>query len=112
MPSTSIAIGALIWSIGATLQAATFDPAGLYVCRVLVGAGESRASSRWAGISRPLIRSSLPFVLTGEALFGQAIALYLSYFYKKQDLAKRVSFFIGAGALAGAFGGLISFGGE
>jgi hypothetical protein len=40
------------------------------------------------------------------------MALYFSYWYKKDEIAKRISFFIGAGALSGAFGGLISFGGE
>ncbi len=45
-------------------------------------------------------------------MFGQSMALYFSYWYKKNEIAKRVSFFIGAGALAGAFGGLISFGGD
>jgi len=84
MPSTAIAIGALIWSIAATCQAATMNPAGLYVCRFFVG--------------------------VGEAMFGQSMALYFSYWYKKDEIAKRISFFIGAGALSGAFGGLISYG--
>lgn len=38
-PSYSIAAGALIWSIAATCQAATFDRAGLFVCRLFVGVG-------------------------------------------------------------------------
>ncbi|WVF70301.1 hypothetical protein IAT40_005090 [Kwoniella sp. CBS 6097] len=84
LPSRSIACGALIWSIAATCQAATFNKAGLYVCRLFVG--------------------------IGEAMFGQAMALHLSYWYTKTDLAKRVGLFISAGALSGAFGGLISFG--
>jgi hypothetical protein len=42
MPSTAISIGALIWSIAATCQAATFNPAGLYACRFFVGVGESK----------------------------------------------------------------------
>ncbi|KAI5476042.1 MFS general substrate transporter [Pseudohyphozyma bogoriensis] len=40
-PSTAISAGALIWSIAATCQAAAFHPAGLYVCRLFVGVGES-----------------------------------------------------------------------
>lgn len=83
-PSTSIACGALIWSVAATLQAAAFDRAGLFVCRLFVG--------------------------VGEAFFGQAMAFHLSLWYTKKDLAKRVGLFISAGALSGAFGGLISFG--
>lgn len=83
-PSTSISIGAMIWSIAATCQAAAYNPAGLFVCRLFVG--------------------------VGEAMFGQAMAFYLSLWYSKHDLAKRVGLFISAGAVAGAFGGLISFG--
>ncbi|KAL7419304.1 hypothetical protein Q5752_006141 [Cryptotrichosporon argae] len=83
-PSTSISIGALIWSIGATCQAAAFNRAGLFVCRLFVG--------------------------VGEAMFGQAMALHLTYWYTKEDLAKRIGLFISAGSLSGAFGGLIAYG--
>ncbi|KAJ7155237.1 major facilitator superfamily domain-containing protein [Mycena filopes] len=84
LPSTSIAIGALIWSIAATCQAAAFSPGALFVCRLFVG--------------------------VGEALFGQAMALYFTYWYLPTELSKRIGLFISAGSLAGAFGGLISFG--
>ncbi|BEI84346.1 hypothetical protein CcaverHIS002_0409500 [Cutaneotrichosporon cavernicola] len=84
LPSRSIAAGALIWSIAATCQAAVTNRAGLFVCRLFIG--------------------------VGEAFFGQAMALHLSFWYTKRDLAKRVGFFISAGAVAGAFGGLIAFG--
>ncbi|GAA5870519.1 hypothetical protein JCM16303_001509 [Sporobolomyces ruberrimus] len=83
-PSRTIAIGALIWSIGSTCQAAAFNPAGLYVTRLFVG--------------------------VGEAMFGQAMAFHLTLWYKKEELAKRIGLFISAGAVAGAFSGLISFG--
>jgi MFS family permease len=83
-PSRSIAFGALTWSIAATCQAAAFNRAGLFVCRLFVGVGES--------------------------MFGQAMAFHLSLWYTKRDLAKRIGLFISAGALSGAFGGLISFG--
>lgn len=76
LPSTSIAIGALIWSIAATCQAAAFTPAALYVCRLFVG--------------------------VGEALFGQAMALYFTYWYLPNELSKRIGLFISAGSLAGA----------
>ncbi|KAJ7738997.1 major facilitator superfamily domain-containing protein [Mycena metata] len=84
LPSTSIAIGALIWSIAATCQAAAFTPGALFVCRLFVG--------------------------VGEALFGQAMALYFTYWYLPNELSKRIGLFISAGSVAGAFGGLISFG--
>lgn len=48
------------------------------------------------------------FIGVGEALFGQAVALYYSYWYKKNEIAKRLSLFIGAGVAAGAFGGLLA----
>lgn len=38
------------------------------------------------------------------------MAFHLSLWYTKKDLAKRVGIFISAGAVAGAFGGLIAFG--
>ncbi|KAM0751708.1 MFS general substrate transporter [Meredithblackwellia eburnea MCA 4105] len=84
LPSTSISMGALIWSIAATCQAAAKTRAGLFVCRLFVG--------------------------IGEALFGQAMALYFTYFYLPNEVSKRIGLFISAGAVAGAFGGLISFG--
>lgn len=40
-PSMSISIGALIWAIAASCQAAVQNPAGLYVCRLFVGVGEA-----------------------------------------------------------------------
>ncbi|GAA5861871.1 hypothetical protein JCM1840_006860 [Sporobolomyces johnsonii] len=84
LPSTTIACGALIWSVAATCQAGTQNPAGLYVCRLFVG--------------------------VGEALFGQAMAFHLTLWYTKRELAKRIGLFISAGSLAGAFSGLISYG--
>ncbi|SCV67856.1 BQ2448_5467 [Microbotryum intermedium] len=83
-PSTSISIGALIWSIAASCQAAATNPAGFYVARLFVG--------------------------IGEALFGQAMSFHLSLWYTKRELARRVGFFISAGATAGAFSGLIAYG--
>lgn len=53
LPSRTIACGSAIWAIAATCQAATKNPAGLYVCRLFVGVGES--------------------------LFGQAMALHCEY---------------------------------
>ena len=84
LPSTSIGIGCAIWSLGATCMAATKNPAGVYTARLFVG--------------------------IGEAMFGQAVPLYFSYWYTKKEIAKRLALYISAGALAGAFGGLIAFG--
>jgi len=41
---------------------------------------------------------------------GTYTALYFSYWYTKSEISKRIALFIGAGALAGAFGGLIAYG--
>ena len=83
-PSYSIAFGAITWSIAATCQAAAVNRGGIFACRLFVG--------------------------IGEAMFGQAMAFHLSLWYTKKDLAKRIGLFISAGALSGAFGGLIAFG--
>lgn len=40
----------------------------------------------------------------------QAIAFYLTLWYLKGELAKRVGLFISAGSVAGAFSGLIAYG--
>lgn len=84
LPSTSIALGALIWSLAATGMAGSRNLAGVVVCRLFIG--------------------------LGEALFGQAVALHYSLWYKKNEISKRLALFIGAGVLAGAFGGLIAYG--
>lgn len=81
LPSTSISIGALIWSIATACMTFATTFGGVIACRLAVGAG--------------------------EALFGQAVALYYSYWYSKEEIATRLSIFIGAGALSGALGGFI-----
>ena len=42
-------------------------------------------------------------------MFGQSMALYFSFWYRKSEIAKRIGLFIACGALAGAFGGLIAY---
>ncbi|GAA5971279.1 hypothetical protein JCM11641_008292 [Rhodosporidiobolus odoratus] len=85
LPSTSISIGALIWSVAATCQAGSFTPGGLYVCRLFIG--------------------------VGEAFFGQAMACISVFGTPKPSCsAKRIGLFISAGSLAGAFSGLIAYG--
>lgn len=83
-PSTSIAIAAFIWGTASTLQAATFNFPGIIVCRLFIG--------------------------IGEAGFGPTVPFYYSIWYKREEIAIRNAFFIGCGALAGAFGGLIAYG--
>ncbi|CAG7852679.1 Uncharacterized transporter C1683.12 [Serendipita indica DSM 11827] len=84
LPSRSISLGALIWSVAASAMAGAKNYPSIIVCRLFIG--------------------------IGEAMFGQAVALYYSMWYRKDEVAKRLGFFIGAGVLAGAFGGLIAYG--
>jgi MFS family permease len=83
-PSTALAIAALIWGIASTLQAAAFNFPGIIVCRLFIG--------------------------IGEACFGPTVPFYYSIWYKREEIAIRNAFFIGFGALAGVFGGLIAYG--
>ncbi|EIM83806.1 MFS general substrate transporter [Stereum hirsutum FP-91666 SS1] len=84
LPSYSIALGALIWSIAATGMAGAQSFGAVITCRLFVG--------------------------IGEALFGQAVTFHYSLWYKKDEISKRLALFIGAGVLSGAFGGLIAYG--
>jgi MFS family permease len=83
-PSTALAIAALIWGTASTLQAAAFSFPAIVVCRIFIG--------------------------IGEACFGPAVPFYYSIWYKREEIAMRNALFIGCGALAGAFGGLIAYG--
>jgi len=83
-PSNAVTIAALIWGTASTLQAAAFNFPGIIVCRLFIG--------------------------IGEAGFGPVVPLYYSIWYKREEIAIRNAFFIGCGALAGAFGGLIAYG--
>ncbi|KAH8799261.1 MFS general substrate transporter [Flagelloscypha sp. PMI_526] len=84
LPSNSIALGAVIWSTAAACMAGAQNYPGVIVCRLFIG--------------------------IGEALFGQAVALYYSMWYKKDEVGKRLALFIGAGVVSGAFGGLLAYG--
>jgi len=66
------------------LQNATYNFAGLVVCRIFLGAF--------------------------EGLFGTGIVYYLSLWYHRTELSRRLYWYLGPTALAGAFGGLIAYG--
>ncbi|ORX39540.1 MFS general substrate transporter [Kockovaella imperatae] len=87
-PNYAIGSGCLIWysfrAVAASAMAGVRSYAGIIVCRLFIGLGES--------------------------IFGQAVVLHYSLWYKKDEIATRLALFIGAGVLAGAFGGLIAFG--
>lgn len=60
--------------------------------------------SPWQYVRIPARRPKLTLTLS------QAIAFYLTLWYLKGELAKRVGLFISAGSVAGAFSGLIAYG--
>ncbi|EIW55152.1 MFS general substrate transporter [Trametes versicolor FP-101664 SS1] len=72
------------WGMCSALMSTAFNFPGLMVARIGLGAF--------------------------EACFAPGIPLYLSYFYTKEEIGKRLAFWFGFAAVAGAFGGLIAFG--
>ncbi|PYH98422.1 allantoate permease [Aspergillus ellipticus CBS 707.79] len=72
------------WGSTTLLQCAVFNFAGLLVCRLIMG--------------------------IFEAGFFAGVIFYLTQFYKRNEIAFRLSIFYGMVTIAGAFSGLISFG--
>ncbi|KAJ7760780.1 MFS general substrate transporter [Mycena olivaceomarginata] len=72
------------WGLSSTLMATAFDFGSLMTGRVFLG--------------------------IFEAGFGPVIPLYFSFFYTKEEIGVRMAYWFGFAAVAGAFGGLISFG--
>ncbi|KAJ7359557.1 MFS general substrate transporter [Mycena albidolilacea] len=83
-PRIWIAFMAIGWGLSSTLMATAFDFGGLMTGRVFLG--------------------------IFEAGFGPVIPLYFSFFYTKEEMGVRMAYWFGFAAVAGAFGGLISFG--
>ncbi|KAJ1306195.1 hypothetical protein OPQ81_010904 [Rhizoctonia solani] len=83
-PNRVIGIVTIMWGVSSALQASAFDYAGIVTARYFMG--------------------------LFEAGFGPVIPFYYSLFYLKSEHALRTSFFISAGPLAGAFGGVIAYG--
>ena len=74
----------MAWAIVATLTGVVQNFAGLIVCRLFLGAVEG-------------------------GLFP-GLAVYLTFFYTKRELALRIGYLFVSAALAGACGGLLAFG--
>jgi MFS family permease len=72
------------WGILATCASAVQNMAGLVVVRTLLG--------------------------IFEASFGAGAPYYLSLFYQRKELAKRVSFLLGMSPLANCFAGALAYG--
>lgn len=83
-PSRWIAFLATAWGIIATLTGVCKNFAGLIVCRLFLGAAEG-------------------------GLFP-GLAIYLTLFYTKRELALRVGYLFVSAALSGACGGLLAYG--
>ncbi|KDN42315.1 hypothetical protein RSAG8_06806, partial [Rhizoctonia solani AG-8 WAC10335] len=83
-PNRVIGIVTIMWGVSSALQASAFNYAGIVTARYFMG--------------------------FFEAGFGPTIPFYYSLFYLKSEHAFRTSFFISAGPLAGAFGGIIAYG--
>jgi MFS family permease len=83
-PSRWIAFITTSWGIIATLTGITQSYGGLIACRVFLGAVEG-------------------------GLFP-GLAVYLTLFYTKRELALRIGYLFVSAALSGAFGGLLAFG--
>lgn len=82
-PSRWIPFITTAWGIIATLTGITQNYAGLVVCRLFLGAVEG-------------------------GLFP-GLAVYLTFFYTKRELALRIGYLFVSAALAGACGGLLAF---
>jgi len=83
-PRFWIACMAIGWGVSSTLMSTAFNFGGLITGRVFLG--------------------------IFEAGFGPVIPLYISFFYTKEEMGVRMAYWFGFAAVAGAFGGLISFG--
>lgn len=82
-PSRWIAFITTSWGIIATLTGITKNYGGMLVCRLFLGAVEG-------------------------GLFP-GMTIYLTLFYTKKELAKRVGYLFVSSAIAGACGGLLAF---
>ena len=54
--------------------------------------------------------AGLRFLIGGGEALNQAAGLYLTFFYKRNQLASRGAFYFGVYALAGSMNGLLAYG--
>ncbi|CAD6582353.1 MAG: hypothetical protein TREMPRED_003261 [Tremellales sp. Tagirdzhanova-0007] len=110
-PNYALGCGCLIWGIAAASMAGCHSYGAIIVCRLFIGLGESIFGqavvlhySLWTLSACPPFNNRPVFVV-----FNHSFSLLLPQ-YKKNEIATRLAAFIGAGVLAGAFGGLIAYG--
>jgi MFS family permease len=82
-PHIYISVCILSWGIIASLQAVTTSFGFLVVLRALLG--------------------------VGEAAFGPGVPFYLSFFFRRHELAFRTGLFISASPLSASFAGLLAY---
>ncbi|KZT51833.1 MFS general substrate transporter [Calocera cornea HHB12733] len=79
-----LGLAATGWGVCCTLQATSFNFAGLFVARFGVGVFES--------------------------MFSPNMSLYFTFFYTRKEIGKRLGIWFACASIAGAFGGLIAYG--
>ncbi|KAI0383984.1 high-affinity nicotinic acid transporter-like protein [Hypomontagnella monticulosa] len=82
-PRFVLTILCVIWSAVTIANGFVVNPGGLYACRLILGACEG-------------------------GLFP-SLNLYLTLVYKRDEMARRVSYLVSCTALSGAFGGLLAY---
>ncbi|KAL3459101.1 putative MFS transporter [Aspergillus heterothallicus] len=83
-PRYILTVLCVIWSVTTVANGLVQNVGGLYTCRLVLGACEG-------------------------GLFP-SLNLYLTLVYKRDEMAKRVSYLVSCTALSGAFGGLLAYG--
>ncbi|KAI8881542.1 MFS general substrate transporter [Backusella circina FSU 941] len=83
-PYRLISCAVILWGISSICQSATHTAAQLTACRFLLGAFEAGA--------------------------GPSIPLFLSFWYRREELATRVAIYIASSTVAGSFAGAIAYG--
>ncbi|CAE6425286.1 unnamed protein product [Rhizoctonia solani] len=102
-PNRVIGVVTIMWGVSSALQASAFNYTGIVTARYFMGLFE-------AGLWVHPCCGSYGILIAVASDSGPVIPFYYSLFYLKSEHALRTSFFISAGPLAGAFGGIIAYG--
>lgn len=94
------------WGLLTTLMANVKTRTGLLTLRTLIGALEGMEKLYTDTIGRYIPERYIDSVIAG---FYPTTVFYLSLFYTRYEFAQRLGMFYGQYAIAGAFGGLVSY---
>lgn len=83
-PSLFMGTCVFVWGLAAILQAASFDWQGMMAARFFIG--------------------------MAEAGYGTGVALYLNFFYPRQEIGVRFAWFVVGSAVASAIAGSVAYG--